>query len=200
MKGIITGVVALVVALGMTACSDSSDNNSTTTSTAAETTTVATTPSEETTTTTSADITTTTEQTTTTTVTTTEETTTTTAKETKEQVLINSNGIKITFKGMDYSDGIFGPEVKLLIENNTDKNYTVQVRNFSVNGFMIETSMSTDVNAGKKANDTIIIENWSLEDNSISAADMQTLEFNFSIFNSDDWMDSFDSETVNIQL
>lgn len=207
MKKIITGIVTLTMALGMTACSDSGENNnstttSTTTSTATETTTVATTPSEETTTTTttSADITTTTEQTTTTTVTTTEETTTTTAKETKEQVLIDSNGIKITFNGMDYSDGIFGPEVKLLIENNTDKNYTVQVRNFSVNGFMIETSMSTDVNAGKKANDTIIIENWSLEDNSISATDLQTLEFNFSIFNSDDWTDSFDSETVNIQL
>lgn len=207
MKKIITGIVTLTMALGMTACSDSGENNnstttSTTTSTATETTTVATTPSEETTTTTttSADITTTTEQTTTTTVTTTEETTTTTAKETKEQVLIDSNEIKITFKGMDYSDGIFGPEVKLLIENNTDKNYTVQARNFSVNGFMIETSMSTDVNAGKKANDTIIIENWSLEDNSISVTDMQTLEFNFSIFNSDDWTDSFDSETVNIQL
>jgi len=52
MKGIITGVVALVVALGMTACSDSSDNNSTATSTAAETTTATTTSNEATTTTT----------------------------------------------------------------------------------------------------------------------------------------------------
>lgn len=53
MKKIITGVVALTMALSMTACSDSGENNnSTTTSTATETTTVATTPSEETTTTT----------------------------------------------------------------------------------------------------------------------------------------------------
>lgn len=53
MKGIITGVVALVVALGMTACSDSGENNnSTTTSTAAETTTATTTSNEATTTTT----------------------------------------------------------------------------------------------------------------------------------------------------
>ena len=51
MKGIITGVVALVVALGMTACSDSSDNNSTTTSTAAETTTTTAITAESTTTT-----------------------------------------------------------------------------------------------------------------------------------------------------
>lgn len=54
MKGIITGVVALTMALGMAACSDSSDNNSTATSsqTTTETTTTTTTSSEETTTTT----------------------------------------------------------------------------------------------------------------------------------------------------
>lgn len=56
MKEIITGVVALAVALGMTACSDSSDNNSTATSSqttaTAETTTATTTSNEETTTTT----------------------------------------------------------------------------------------------------------------------------------------------------
>lgn len=54
MKVIITGVVALTMALGMTACSDSSDNNSTATSsqTTTEATTTTTTSSEETTTTT----------------------------------------------------------------------------------------------------------------------------------------------------
>lgn len=54
MKGIITGVVALTMALGMTACSDSSDNNSTATSsqTTTEATTTTTTSNEETTTTT----------------------------------------------------------------------------------------------------------------------------------------------------
>lgn len=54
MKKIITGVVALTMALGMTACSDSSDNNSTATSsqTTTETTTTTTTSSEKTTTTT----------------------------------------------------------------------------------------------------------------------------------------------------
>lgn len=54
MKGIITGVVVLTMALGMTACSDSNDNNSTATSsqTTTEATTTTTTSSEETTTTT----------------------------------------------------------------------------------------------------------------------------------------------------
>lgn len=52
MKKIITGIVTLTMALGMTACSDSGDNNSTATSTAAETTTATTTSNEATTTTT----------------------------------------------------------------------------------------------------------------------------------------------------
>ena len=54
MKGIITGVVALTMALGMTACSDSSDNNSTATSsqTTTEATTTTTASNEATTTTT----------------------------------------------------------------------------------------------------------------------------------------------------
>lgn len=52
MKKIITGIVTLTMALGMTACSDSSDNNSTTTSTAAETTTTTAITAESTTTTT----------------------------------------------------------------------------------------------------------------------------------------------------
>lgn len=51
MKKIITGIVTLTMALGMTACSDSSDNNSTTTSTAAETTTTTAITAESTTTT-----------------------------------------------------------------------------------------------------------------------------------------------------
>ena len=39
----------------------------------------------------------------------------------------------------------------LYIENNSDKNVTIQVRDVSVNGFMVESSMLEDVMAGKKA-------------------------------------------------
>lgn len=137
--------------------------------------------------------------TTTTITTTTTEPTTTTAAVT-EQVLYDNNGIKITFKGMDYTSSMFGPAMKLLIENNTDKNYIVQDRDFSVNGFMISTTMSADVNAGKKTNDTLVIKSWSLEENSISENDIQSIEFTFHIFNDDDWSDAIDTETINIEL
>lgn len=209
MKKFIAGVIALSLVCGMSACG-SSDSSSSSESTTATTTTT-TTSEKTTTTTTTAETTTTTEETTTTTekpttttttMTTkaTTTTTTTTAEEPKDQVLFDNNGIKITYTGMDYISSGFGPKIKLLIENNTNANYTIQVRDFSVNGFMVDTTMSADVNAGKKANDSIIIMSRSLEENSISEDDMQTFEFSFDIFNSDDWSDGFDTETIIIQL
>lgn len=209
MKKFIAGVIALSLVCGMSACvsgdsSSSSENTTatTTTTTTSEETTTTTTTAE--TTTTTEETTTTTEKPTTTTTTTTTKatttTTTTTAEEPKDQVLFDNNGIKITFTGMDYTSSIFGPEIKVLIENSTSTNYTVQVRDFSANGFMVDTTMSADVNAGKKANDSIGINSWSLEENSISEDDMQTFEFSFHIFNSDDWSDGFDTETIIIQL
>lgn len=201
MKKFIAGVIALSLVCGMSACGSGDSSSSSENTTA--TTTTTTTSEETTTTTTTAETTTTTEETTTTTTTTTKATTTTTtttAEEPKDQVLFDNNGIKITFTGMDYTSSIFGPEIKVLIENSTSTNYTVQVRDFSANGFMVDTTMSADVNAGKKANDSIGINSWSLEENSISEDDMQTFEFSFHIFNSDDWSDGFDTETIIIQL
>lgn len=139
MKKFIAGVIALSLVCGMSACgsgdsSSSSENTTatTTTTTTSEETTTTTTTAE--TTTTTEEMTTTTEKPTTTTTTTTTKatttTTTTTAEEPKDQVLFDNNGIKITFTGMDYTSSIFGPEIKVLIENSTSTNYTVQVRDF----------------------------------------------------------------------
>lgn len=111
-----------------------------------------------------------------------------------EKVILEQNGIKITYKGI--STGWIGKEVNLKVENNSDKNYTVQVRNVSVNGYMIDGIFSCQVNSGKAANDEISFLNSDFEDNDIES--IEELEFNFHIFNDDDWMDSFDSDTIII--
>ena len=74
----------------------------------------------------------------------------------EEQEIYNDNGIVITATGL-VLDGFTGPEITLLIENNSDKNITVQTRNSSVNGYMMDLQMSCDVVAGKKANDEMSI-------------------------------------------
>lgn len=112
----------------------------------------------------------------------------------KEQVIFDNNGIKITYTGLA-SDWL-GTKVKLKIENNTETNYCVQVRNTSVNGYMVDPIFSCDVNSGKIANDELTFIDKVLKENNITTID--NLEFNFHIFSQDDWQDSFDTETIVI--
>lgn len=72
----------------------------------------------------------------------------------EEQVILEQDGIKITVKSLDFED-FWGPTLKLLIENNSEKSITVQTRKSTVNGVMIDGMISCDVATGKKANDGI---------------------------------------------
>lgn len=123
--------------------------------------------------------------------------TTNSTKETiEEAVILEQDGIKITVKSLDLN-AFMGPEIKLLIENNTDKSVTVQTRDASVNGYMVSTMMSADVAAGKKANDKITIMNSNLKDAGITT--IADVELSFHVFDSDTWSTIFDSEMIRIE-
>lgn len=109
-----------------------------------------------------------------------------------EQILFEGNDIKITATGME--DGLFGTELKLLIENNSAKSVTIQARSANVNGFMVNTMMSADVAAGKKANDSLTFETSGLKDCGIEA--IATMEFSFHIMDSETWEDIVDTDTI----
>lgn len=113
-----------------------------------------------------------------------------------ETVLVDESGVKITAKSLE-PNGIFGPEIKLLIENNTDKDLTFQSRNASVNGYMVETMMSVDVASGKKANDTL-----TFMDTDLQACGIETIAdtaFSFHIFTSDTWEDYLDTPQLQLE-
>lgn len=113
----------------------------------------------------------------------------------EEVVLVDQKDIKITAKSFD-AKGTFGPSIKLLIENNSSKSVTVQARNASVNGYMIETMLSSDVAAGKKANAELVFMRSALDAAGISTiADMG---FSFHIFDSETWNDYLDTELFSI--
>ncbi|MDD6160755.1 MAG: hypothetical protein PUB51_06475 [Oscillospiraceae bacterium] len=113
-----------------------------------------------------------------------------------ETVLVDEAGVKITAKRLA-TDGIFGPEIKLLIENNSGKDLTFQCRNASVNGYMVETMMSVDVVNGKKANDGLTFMESALEACGIDAiADM---EFAFHIFDMAEWETYLDTNAIQIK-
>lgn len=110
-----------------------------------------------------------------------------------EQILMEKDGIKVTATGYGESS-LWGPEVKLLLENTTDNGVVVQIRNMSVNGIMTDCMFSCEVAAGKKANDEITFMKSSLSDAGISL--IQNMEFNFYVYNAQDWTQSFESEPV----
>ena len=114
----------------------------------------------------------------------------------EERVILDKNGIKITAKGLD-KDGFLGTKVKLLIENESGKDITVQARNVSVNGYMASASMSAAVVNGKKANDDLFIMSSSLEKAGIST--IADIEFSFHVFETHSFDSLFDSDIIQLK-
>lgn len=112
-----------------------------------------------------------------------------------EEVLLDEKGLLITLKSLEM-DNILGPALKIEIVNNTDKNITVQATESAVNGAMIDTVFSSDIAAGKKANDSI-----SFLSNELEVAGITTIkdfEFKFHIFDAATWDTIFDSDTIHV--
>ena len=105
----------------------------------------------------------------------------------------NNGGIRLIVKGLR-NDSFFGPELLVYIENNTDKNITVQVRNVSVNDYMVSGFMSDDVLAGKKAIGTVRFFDYDLEENNIE--NINNIELSFHIFDKDNWQDIADTDVI----
>ena len=96
-----------------------------------------------------------------------------------EQVLYDEGGLKITATSLAMNE-FLGPEIKVMIENNTTKDLTVQAREVSINDLMIEPTFSSDVAVGKKANDSISFFKEDLERNGIDK--IAKIELRLNIF------------------
>lgn len=112
-------------------------------------------------------------------------------------VIMDKNGLKITFLGFEKAQNLLkGYNIKLRIDNNSNTDYMVQVRDLSVNGIMADSSFSCDVTAGKSAVDAIWI--YNMEENGITEP-ITTAEFSFMIYESDDWTNTFESSTITVK-
>ncbi len=113
----------------------------------------------------------------------------------EETVLLDDAGVKVTAKSLGSS--WMGPELSLLIENNSGKALTFQCRNASVNGYMCDTMMSCDVADGKKANDTLDFSTNQLELSGVK--DIAEMQFSLHIFDTDSWEDYYDSDSITLR-
>lgn len=101
-----------------------------------------------------------------------------------ETVLYDVEGVKVTATG--YEDGWMGPEIKILVENNSTKNVLVTSASVSVNGYMMPTAvLYAEVAAGKKSNETMTIMSSELDQSGITV--LSELQFYLQIQNPESW-------------
>lgn len=113
-------------------------------------------------------------------------------------MVYEGDGIQIIVKGLDEDSSWIGPGVVVEIINNSDQDYTVQARDASVNGFMVEPWFSCDVCAGKRAVDAITFSSSDLEENGIEA--IENVELYFTYFNMETWADNIDTDVITMEF
>jgi hypothetical protein len=115
----------------------------------------------------------------------------------EEQVLVDQDDFKITALSFNDDDNTFmGPEIYYRFENNTDTNVSIQMIDTSVNGVMIEPTLFADVAAGKQKEDYAILDYYELENSGIDV--VASLEFKFSIINSESYDTIFESDIITL--
>lgn len=114
-----------------------------------------------------------------------------------EQVEIyNANGVVVTANRLE--EGIFGPEIAMTVENNSDTNVTVSSRELSVNGYMFDgSSLYADVAAGKKSKETLTIMSSEMDEAGIDT--VAEVAFWLHIYESDSFKDIDDSDLITLR-
>lgn len=113
-----------------------------------------------------------------------------------EQTLVDQDDIVIT--ATEYvTDSIWGDGIKLLLENNSDKDITVGCNALIVNDYMITDLFVSEVAAGKKSNETLYLSSTQLKAAGIE--NVGKIEIYFHIYDSSTFDTVFDSECVTIE-
>lgn len=106
--------------------------------------------------------------------------------------------LSMVAKGLAQDTSLFGPSVLVYIENNRSDAITVQVRDVSVNGYMVESMFSSDIAPGKKSIDTITFLGSDLTENGIT--DISEADMYFHIFNAVSWDAFVDTAPVTLRF
>lgn len=114
----------------------------------------------------------------------------------EEQVLLDRDGILIT--ATEYvTDSIWGDGIKLLIENNSDKTVTIGCSALIVNNYMITDLFSSEIAAGKKANEVMYLSSSELRAAGIESVGQ--VEVYFHAFDASTYETLFQADCVTIQ-
>lgn len=111
-----------------------------------------------------------------------------------EEIVYQDENIIITYTGITGTENKYN--INFIIENLSDKTLTVQVRESSINGFMVDPLCSIEIAPGKKAIDKMII--WSEDAENHPMSSVENIETKFLIYNENDRSDRYETENVII--
>jgi len=112
----------------------------------------------------------------------------------EETVLLEQDGVVVKATKLD-KDSIWGTELGIYVENNSDKNIIVQAEDVSINDYMITQLFSAEVSAGKKTNDTMSF--TKLDELGIDT--IATIEMQLKFVDPDSYSNLFTSEPIVIK-
>lgn len=112
-----------------------------------------------------------------------------------EQVLFETDGIKVTAK--EIVDGFLGPELKILVENDSNKDITLGLDDIAVNDYMMSAFLYEEVAAGKKSNTSFSIFSSTLKDAGIT--NIGKLDLYFYIIDQNTYDRLYESDGIEIK-
>ena len=120
------------------------------------------------------------------------------ATETTDKLLWSKKGVKIYYTGIE-DDSVLGKSICLRIENNSNQKWTLQQRDLSINGYMINGLISADVEKGKKVNTENTLLESELEKNKID--EINDISLKLKLVDLDNFEnDGFTSSIINIKV
>ena len=116
---------------------------------------------------------------------------------TPDTVLMDEGGLVITAKEF-VVDELWGPGVKVLVENKSDKNLSVSCNSMSVNGYMVSDLLFvSNVAAGKKANETLFFSQDDLKKAGITT--VADVRVSFHVYDSDSYSGVCDTDEIQLK-
>ena len=111
--------------------------------------------------------------------------------------LYNENGIRIVGKVVD-EDSFWGAAVLLYLENTCGKNVFVSCDNMSINGFMVDGYLYSQIYDGKMSIDEITIFQSDLDENDIDS--VEEIELVFQIFDADHFTTIAETDVIKFSV
>ena len=119
------------------------------------------------------------------------------AKNDEGKELVNKDGIRIVGKYVK-NDEIWGKEIILFVENNTDKDITLYCDDLSVNGFMMTALLAKTVNAGKMSIVGISLFSDDLQKNDIK--EVKDIELKFRVGDAVTYSNIFETGVISFSV